>query len=316
MEVLASCNAWLEQEAENPLFNSENDEFNKTRERHSEQNMNTGHFENCLLQHLQDQNLEATTNVEVRSIKVMAKAISILYQKLDTNHNEVLGKVDEMRRELHQEFQCLRKDVITNIEKSLGKLLRLAMENEAEKQLPQVAILTTIDDKNIKKFVTSMLGISLAEIHLYCEDPTGPHQVENQNGITLTSWLESHRDSLEKALPYINCVVLLLTKAIRVGILSSTGLSIPNWSPHLKLSKGYSIISSIMKSEFDAKQHFKEWQKCLASILAQNVGVTDENIYERLRLRRAHYDNKVDGGTQVAWLCKTHYEGKRPFPLN
>ena len=91
---------------------------------------------------------------------------------------------------------------------------------------------------------------------------------------------------------------------------------IPDWTPHLKLSKGYSIVSRIMKSEFDAKQSFKEWQKCLASILAENGGVTDENIYKKFCLRRAINDNKVDGGTQVAWLCKTHYEAQRPFPLN
>ena len=215
-EVLISCQAWLKETTK--YLYAENDEINVSREQQYQQNMTTKSLENSLLQHLEDQILEEATDVEVRSIKVMAKVISILNKKLDANHNEVLGEVDKMRRELHEDFQCLRKDVITNIEKSLGKLLRLAMENEQAKQLPQVAILTTIDDKNIKKFVTSMLGISLVEIHLYCEDPTLPHPVENQPGIALTSWLQSHRDRLEKALPYINGFFVVLTKAIGLGI--------------------------------------------------------------------------------------------------
>ena len=162
------------------------------------------------------------------------------------------------------------------------------------------------------------------QIHLYCEHPTLPHPVENQQGITLTSWSESRLESLQKVLPYINFFFSILTTAIRLGIDSVAPLAssfIPDWTPHLKLAKEHPMISSIIKSKFgrstslktshvcpSTSEYFKEWQTCLAFILEENGGVTDQNIAEKFCLWRA----KIDGGNRVAWLCKKHYDEQRP----
>ena len=82
-------------------------------------------------------------------------------------------------------------------------------------------------------------------------------------------------------------------------------------------SRFYTLISSIIKSKFcrstslktshvcpSTLEYFKEWQTCLAFILEDNGGVTDQNVAEKFCLWRA----KIDGGTRVAWLCKKHYE--------
>ena len=203
--------------------------------------MNAEHFENCLLQHLQDEKLEATTNVEMRSIKVMAKAISILYHKMDANHKELLEKMDA----IHREIQSLRKDVMTKVEKSICELLKVAMENKVDNRLPCVAIITTNGhNKNLTSLVTSVLGALSLQIHLYCEHPTLPHPVENQPGITLTSWSESRSESLQKVLPYINFFFSVLTTSIRLGIYSVAPLAssiIPDWTPHLKLAKEHPL---------------------------------------------------------------------------
>ena len=170
-----------------------------------------------------------------------------------------------------------------------------------------------------------MLGLSSVQIHLYCEHPTLPHPVENQPGITLTSWSESRAESLQKVLPYINFFFPILTTAIKLGINSMAPLAssfIPDSTPHLKLAKEHPMISSIIKSKCDrsnssktahicpsTSEYFKEWQTCLAFILEENGGVTNQNIAEKFCLRHALIDN----GTQVAWLCKKHYEERRPF---
>ena len=231
---------------------------------------------------------------------------------------------------IHQELQYLRKDVLTKVEKSIGNLLKIAMNNEAEKQLPRVVILT-IDghDKNVARRMTSLLGALSVKIQLYCEHETLPHPVENQPGITLTSWSESHLESLRKALPYINIFFYVLTRAIRLGFNSIAPLATfvlsNDWTPHLKLVKEHSMISSTIKSELDIStssknsyicpstpEYFKEWQTCLAFILEENGGVTDQNIAEKFCLWRA----KIDGGNRVAWLCKKHYDEQRPTWLS
>ena len=115
-EVLMSCKAWLKETLENPLLYFENDEINVSRERQNQQSMIITSLENTLLQHLKDEMLDEATDDEVRSIKIMAKAISILYQKLDANHKEILEKMNAM----HQELQSMREDVITKVEKSIS----------------------------------------------------------------------------------------------------------------------------------------------------------------------------------------------------
>ena len=101
-----------------------------------------------------------------------------------------------------------------------------------------------------------------------------------------------------------------------------TSSLIPDWTPHLKLAKEHPMISSIIKSKFgrftslktshvcpSTSEYFKEWQTCLAFILEENGGVTDQNIAEKFCLWRA----RIEGGTQVAWLCKKHYKEQRTF---
>ena len=208
---------------------------------------------------------------------------------------------------------------MTEVEKCIGKLLKMSMNKEAEKQLPCVVILT-IDghDKNVARQMTSLLGALLVKIQLYCEHETLPHPVENQPGMTLTSLSESQSKYLEKALPYIKRSFQVLSLAAKLGISFMTPLpssSIPNWKPHLKIAKQYPMLQSHFGSEKDIflstlECASQEWQKCLASILREHGGLTKQNIAEKFHLKRTICD-EGGGSTQVAWLCKMHCEGKR-----
>ena len=71
---------------ENPLLYSENDETDVCRERQKQASMIIATLENTLLQHLKDEMMDEATDDEVRSIKIMTKVMSLLYQKLDANH--------------------------------------------------------------------------------------------------------------------------------------------------------------------------------------------------------------------------------------
>ena len=309
----------------------ENDEIvDESRKYRSRENVITTSLEYGLMQ--EDQlTLEETR--EVQSSKVMVKLLLSLHHKMDATHNEVLklhDKMDQMIKELHEmhkELQDMRNDVIGKIENSISKLLKMALENEAEKQLPRVALLTTKFPEStfeeLLRWVPRILGGKFLRIQLYCEDKQMPHPVENQLGITLTSLSESHSKYLDKALPYINGLFHVLTIAARLGISSMVPLAsslIPDWTPHLKLAKQYPMIQSHFESKKDIflsklECASKEWQKCLASILRENGGLTNQNIAKKFHLKRTIYD---EGGrsTQVAWLCKMHSEGKRSFSLS
>ena len=109
-----------------------------------------------------------------------------------------------------------------------------------------------------------------------------PSPVENQLGITLTSLLESHSQTLDRALRYINSFYHVLTIATRLGISSMAPLAsslILHWTHHLKLAKQYPMIQSTLKSTKDIYNLSTlecasiEWQKCLASILVENGGL-------------------------------------------
>ena len=123
----------------------------------------------------------------------------------------------------------------------------------------RVALLTTNYSKStieeLLTWVPHRLGDKFVRIQLYCEDKKLPHPVKNQHGITLTSLSESQSECLDKALPYINIFFYVLTRAIRLDInsvapLASSVLS-NDWTPHLKLVKEHSMISSTIKSELD-----------------------------------------------------------------
>ena len=161
---------------------------------------------------------------------------------MDATHEKILklhDKMDQMTKEL----QCMRKDSINKVEKSVSMLMKIALRNEAENQLPRVALLTKFCPSKLEKILTKVprvLGHKFVKIQLYYEDKKLPHPVENQPGITLTSLSESQLEYLDKALPYINGLFHVLTIAARLGISSIVPLAsslIPNWTPHLKLAK-------------------------------------------------------------------------------
>ena len=224
----------------------------------------------------------------------------------------------------------MREDVLSKVQKDIDKLLKFALESDFEKQLPRFVVLNTSDGvNNIRKLVTSLSGghVSSVRVELCCEDRTSPHPVENQPGITITSLSEPLKGGLERALPYVNNLLWMLTTAAKLGIKSVIPVATafaPSSLPHFKLPKEYLMISNALRFKTDTRatssiahlssrsESFQEWQKCLASILAENGGVTNQNIVEKFCLRRV----KTDGDTRVAWLCKKHCEGQRPFPLS
>ena len=338
--VVISCKAWLELVSGDGLL--KNDEDNLLEQPQNHPNLTITSLKSNLVQERQILEeaievqcskfmvkVESEDAIEVQSSQFMGKAISNLQKKKDATNNEIsredkrVSEINEKLGEIHENFQCVRKDVMTKIKKSLGKLLKLPMENEDEKQLPRVAILTTkfleSTFEELLRWVPRTMGGKIIRIQLYCEDKQLPHPVENQPGITLTSFSESYSECLENAIPYINGLFHILTTAARVGISSMVPLGsslIPNWTPHLKLANQYPMVQSHFKSKKDiflSKLEYasKEWQKCLALILEENGGLSDENISKKFLLKCANYE--VDGRTQVAWLCETHYKEKGPF---
>ena len=331
-EVLVSYKAWLQEAVE--ALSSKNNDVNISREQQNQQNVIVTSLKNSLMQ--EDPIISEDQPIEVHCCKHMAKEIKSLHPKLDVilhtvdgTQKEVLklrDKVDQVTKklgEMHKELQCMRNDVMSKVE----KLLEMALENEAENQLPRVALLTTKFPEStfeaLLRWVPRNLGGEILRIQLYCEDKTMPHPVENQPGITLTSLSNSHLEYLEKALPYINGFLNVLTIVARLGISSVAPLAsslIPNWMPHLQLAKQYPVIQGTLKSKEDTyhlrtvNSSSKEWQRCLASILMENGGLNDQNIAKKFCLHRVTY-NQTHGSTRVAWLCKTHYKGQTPSPL-
>ena len=119
----------------------------------------------------------------------------------------------------------------------------------------------------------------------------------------------------------------VLTTTIGLGISFVAPLAssfIPNWTPHLKLTKEQPMMSGIIKSKFDRStsskishvcpstlEFYKEWQKSFAFILDENGGLRDENIVATFYLWCA----KRNGGTPVSWFCKKHYGDQMFFLL-
>ena len=178
---------------------------------------------------------------------------------------------------------------------------------------------------NLRKLVTTVSGghVSCVRVHLCCEDRTCPHLVKNQRGITITSLSEPLKEGLERALPYVNGLVWILTTAAKLGIKSVipiAGTFIQDHSvAQLKLPKNYPLpvpSSSFSHVRPTVSQSFKEWQKCLALILKDKYGgITNEIIYDKFHLKRATYKDE-GSNIQVAWLCDKHYREQTPFPLD
>ena len=315
-------------------LSSKNNDVNISREQQNQQNVIVTSLKNSLVE--EDPISEDQRSIEVHYCKHMAKEIKSLHRKLDiichTMDNtqkevrELHDKLDQVSKklgEIHIELQCTRNEIMIKVE----NILKMVLENEAENQLPRIALLTTKFPEStfdkLLRWVPRTLGGQIIRIQLYCEDKQLPHPVENQPGITLISLSESHSEYLDKALPYINGFFHVLTVAARLGIFSMVPFAsslIPNWSRQFrKLANGYPMIQNTIKSNKDTylstlESASKEWQKCLASILRKNGGLTDQNIAKKFHLKRTIYD-EGDGSTQVAWLCKLHCEGKRSFPL-
>ena len=333
LEVLKSYESWLK-EVDYAFLDS--DEVNRNKQHQILQNMTVPSLENSLdldLEKVQEGQI-SEERAEVESSKEMAMAIlrlDQLHDKMDALHE----KMDEMTKNvdrIYKELKSMREDVVCKVEKALGKLLKLAMENEVQNQLPRVVVLTNDGVNKIRKLVTSLSGNNVlsVRIELYCEDQTSLHPVENQEGITLTCLSEALSKSLGKALPYVNGLLCVLITAAKFGInyvIPPLASTIPDLIPYLKVAKGYPMISETLRSKFHLSgtssishvspttlDSFKEWQSCLASILTDNGGVTDENIANKFRLRRGMY-RKADGSDHVAWLCDKHYKHYRPYPL-
>ena len=326
-EVLWSFKQWLAVDVRDELL-EDDDKVNESGEYQS-------FSENVIITTLQENGLVQEGQPLEEAIKFMARSILSLRRKVDVTHEEVLkihDRMDQMTKkldEMHEEIKCMRNGVMNNVQKSIGKLLKMALENEAEKQLPRVALLTTkYSDSTIERLLTwvpkVLLGGEFVRIQLYCEDKNLTHLVENQSGITLTSLTNSEQETLERALPYMKGFFYVLTIAARLGLSSVAPVVsslVPDCTPHFKLAKQYPMIQrhtmKLKKDIFLSKLECasKEWQKCLSSILKENGGLTDENIAKKFGLHRAIY-NQTHGSTQVAWLCETHYKGQRPFPLD
>ena len=289
-EVLNSCKQWFKVEVEDALL--ENNEVNVSGQYQSRENVIMTNFENYLVQ--EGQTSEET--VEVQYSKFMVRSMLSLHHKIDELHY-TMDRMTKTLKEIHKELQCMKKDVIIKVEKSVSKLLEMVLENEAEKQLPCVAFLMFGFRKStfprLVRFVAQLLEGEFVTIHLYCEHKRLPHPVKDQPGITLTCLSESRLKTLNKALPYINGFLRVLIIGARLGISSvvpAASSLIPNWSPQFKqLANGYPMIQNTIKSNKDRylstlESASKEWQKCLALILEENGGLTDENIAEKFFL--------------------------------
>ena len=194
----------------------------------------------------------------------------------------------------------------------VDKLLKFVMESEAEKQLPRFVILTNDGVNNIRKLVTTVSGghVSSIRVQLCCEEKTSPRPLENQPGVTITCLLEPLKEGLERALPYVNGLVWILTTTAKLGINSAIPIAGTFVKDHsfaqLKLPKNYPLpapSSSISHIRPTILQSAKEWQKCLASMLKHKYGVvTNEIISDQFHLKRATYEEE-GSNIQVACLC-------------
>ena len=252
--------------------------------------------------HLVQEGQTSEETVEVQYSKFMVRSMLSLHHKIDELHY-TMDRMTKTLKEIHKELQCMKKDVIIKVEKSVSKLLEMVLENEAEKQLPRVAFLMfkfrNSTFQRLVRFVAQLLEGEFVTIHLYCEHKRLPHPVKDQPGITLTCLSESRLKTLNKALPYINGFLRVLIIGARLGISSvvpAASSLIPNWSPHFKqLGNGYLLIENTIKSKKDTylstlESASKEWQKCLALILEERGGLTNKNIVEKFLLKRTNYE--------------------------
>ena len=165
-EVLWSFKQWLAVDVRDELL-EDDDKVNESGEYQS-------FSENVIITTLQENGLVQEGQPLEEAIKFMARSILSLRRKVDVTHEELLKlhhKVDQMTKklsEVHKELQCMRKDVLSKVEKSIGKLLMMALENEIEKQLPRVAFLTTKSHNSkiekLLRWVPQLLGEEFVRI--------------------------------------------------------------------------------------------------------------------------------------------------------
>ena len=136
-EVLVSYKAWLQEAVE--ALSSKNNDVNISREQQNQQNVIVTSLKNSLMQ--EDPIISKDQPIEVHCCKHMAKEIKSLQRNMDTTlhkldaTHQVILKVSDKVGEIHKERQYITKNVMRNVEKSIGTLLKLALEEEAEKQL-------------------------------------------------------------------------------------------------------------------------------------------------------------------------------------
>ena len=274
---------------------------------------------------------------EMQDVKVIALANHAGIRKLNDKVDEMSQKIDE----IHEGIVALRSDVVSKIETIVEKLSKFHLDDEVGSNLlPRFILLTADGIGKTRKLVThlSRYHSSSVRMELLCEgfrdskgktsiDGKHPHRVEEQLGITI----DCQSEKLQKAIPYINIVLRVLTIAAMVGVnilAPSAANVLPNWVPQLNVAKNYPFIStaaatlrperslstvSSMPRTKISESSFEEWQKWLADILADKGGATEENIAKKFRLKRAIH-RKADGSCDhIAWVCEKHYRAERPF---
>jgi hypothetical protein len=233
--------------------------------------------------------------------------------------NEVYGeslRLDEYRKESKEAQTELSKFLTTSA-------------SEQEASVPRLVLLRTEGVHKLWDLLTLLSGRNVIPVHLElcCEYHESPHRVEKQPGMSFTSLSPPLRDHLETALPYINGVLLALTAAARVALISSTGLPVGCFLPEIRLPTSIKAAhehpliaggirdgnASSSAAAYNTSQRYREWQKCFKSILAEysnhGRGKTEsieQAIGKRFLLFPREY-RAPDGSNQVAWLCSEHY---------
>jgi hypothetical protein len=220
------------------------------------------------------------------------------------------------------------------VEAMKGNVLRMLQELVVDKILKSSPADSETDQTPVPRLVyfrasrvhklwdlVTVGNVNNVNLELCCEYQKSPHRVQDQPGMSLTSLSAPLRKHLDAALPYINGVLWILTKAAKAGlnsIASPAGSFIPDniRLPDINVNQQHPLIpgtsTSGNASTFvanDTSERYREWQKCFKAILIENYGRDvdmEQKISERFLLRRVDYRDAY-GSRHVAWLCPEHY---------
>jgi hypothetical protein len=267
----------------------------------------------------------AEEEVEVVSTQNMANAV---FKEILTLHAKLLDelatkKLDDMR----EEVESMKGNVLRMFQKLVvEKILKsFHMDSETDQMpVPRLVYFRTSGSVHrIWDLMTLLSGgnVKLVHLELCCEYWKSPHRVQDQPGMSLTSLSPPLRKHLDTALPYINGLLWILTKAAQAGLNSiapPVGSFIPDniRLPDINVSQPHPLIqgtsTSGNASTFIANstsERYSEWQKCFKAILIEIYGRDvdmEQKISERFLLYRVDYKDAY-GISHVAWLCPEHY---------